>query len=167
MKEYHELTADKVLRLSIICLVFVIINAFIVRKEMRTRLRGEARFGRSKSLKWLSLFSIIGGLLHAMTRLLSRVDGVCYFTTELSDVIALTHPIIVGLHQLALLYHSFSRFKAPPGFAGLLMNQLNSQNVKMTKFKNISNFQISNIPINRVTESDTIKLPNYSIDDWF
>ena len=87
--------------------IFVMINAYLVIKEISQRIREKPKF-KSCGLKWLSMLSVNGGLLLALAWLLHYFDGICLFLFGVYIYVRQTIPICVGLYQLSRLYQCFA-----------------------------------------------------------
>ena len=95
---------------------FIFINLFVIIKEMMKRLRDKPKF-KSKSWKWLSMLSIIGGLVHSLSWIMHYSDRICIVLYPLTDYVGKALPICVGLYQLSRLYQCFADGTVPGGYS--------------------------------------------------
>ena len=94
---------------------FVVINLYVVIKEIIKRLQHKAKF-KSTSWKWLSLLSIVGGLIHSLSWMVHYTDVICIVLHPLTHYIGKALPICVGLYQLSRLYQCFADEKVHGGY---------------------------------------------------
>ena len=118
-----ELPASYVITQQCIASPFVIINLYIVIKEIHKRLRHEVVF-KSYSSKWLSFVCIAAGALYPFTWVMHYFTGFCYFMSSISSYIGYGLPISVGLYQLSRLRQCFSDNKVPNGYPKWLFQVL-------------------------------------------
>ena len=95
--------------------VALVLNLIVTIKEIKRRCRVHIEF-QSPALKWLSLLSIVGGIVHPICYSLSHFGGFCYFIGIMSALSLDLHPICVGLYQLGKLYQSFADSKVHRGY---------------------------------------------------
>ena len=95
--------------------IFIVINLYVVIKEIIKRLRDKPEF-KSKSWKWFSLLSIVGGLIHSLSWMVHYSNRICRVLYPLTDYIGKALPICVGLYQLSRLYQCFADETVPGGY---------------------------------------------------
>ena len=100
---------------------FIVINLYVVIKEIIKRIRDKPKF-KSKSWKWLSLLSIVGGLIHSLSWMLHYTDVMCIVLYPITDYVSKALPICVGLYQLSRLYECFADETVPGGYPIWLFN---------------------------------------------
>lgn len=110
-----EMSASTVILSQLISIPFIVSNGYIVVKEMKKRRNGSAEF-ESNSMKWISLFALMGGLIVAFASLLSHFNGLCHFMEAVSDIAAYSETLFVGLYQLLRLYHMFAHTRVYSGY---------------------------------------------------
>ena len=110
-----EYRASYVITQQCIGAVFVILNLYVIIKEILKRQRDAPKF-KSCLSKWLSLLCIVGGLVHALTATMHYIDELCLFMESICDYIGSALQIFVGLYQLNRLYYCFADKNVSGGY---------------------------------------------------
>eukprot|EP01084_Bolivina_argentea_P270699 460357_1 len=92
----------------ILGLFTLIINGFILMKEIQKRKAGNATFS-SKFLSLWSFLCILFGVLQGLEIFTFYFDGFCYFMWYLHYVFAMNQPVMMGFYQLSRLSYCFSK----------------------------------------------------------
>eukprot|EP01084_Bolivina_argentea_P270700 460358_1 len=105
---------------SILGLFSLIINGFILKKEIQKRKAGKSAFA-SKFLSFWSFLCILLGVLNGLVTFTRYFDGLCYFMWYFQKIFSANQAVIMGFYQLSRLSYCFSKNKMYPNNIFIIM----------------------------------------------
>eukprot|EP01084_Bolivina_argentea_P270697 460353_1 len=104
----------------ILGLFTLIINGFILMKEIQKRKAGNVTFA-SKFLSFWSFLCILLGVLNGLVTFTRYFDEFCYFMWYFQEIFFSNQAVIMGFYQLSRLSYCFSKNKMYPNNIFIIM----------------------------------------------